>query len=219
MSPGQKLDLNLAPPCRCKESAQKALSTTREKNNLKEEPNEESSEEAEPQIAERVRRERILSLYEKSRPGLLRYLCSESLKRDQAEEVIQETFMRLTSELNAGKEIQNEGGWAIRVAKNLAADAVKRTGKDSVRLTPLSMVVLATTVDPNRDPEELYLQKERSRRLEIAISKLNLQQQQCFRLRAAGYRYKDIGHALGISEQRAVVVVKQAALRIAEFCR
>lgn len=126
--------------------------------------------------------------------------------------------MRLTSELQAGKDIENVGAWAIRVAKNLATDLVKKSGKDSERFTHLSVVVLATTADPKGGPEEVYLQNERSTRLEIAISKLNPQQQQCFKLRAAGFRYKDIGQALGISEQRAVVVVKQAALRIAGFC-
>ena len=47
-------------------------------------------------------KEKILALYDEYRPRLLRYMRSMHLKHDSAEEVIQETFMRLTMELLKG---------------------------------------------------------------------------------------------------------------------
>jgi len=43
--------------------------------------------------------QQIFSLYEEFHPRLLRYIHRMYLKRDLAEEVIQETFLRLTNEL------------------------------------------------------------------------------------------------------------------------
>jgi RNA polymerase sigma-70 factor (ECF subfamily) len=162
-------------------------------------------------------REQILALYDEYRPRLFRYIRSMNLDREQAEEVIQETFMRLTTQLLQRVDIENVQGWVVRVAHNLTVDALKRNDRDAARTfeTPF---VLENRVDPTPNPEEAYSKKEQIRRMEIALSTLSPQQRQCFSLRAEGFRYKDIGLALGISEQRAAFVLKQVAVRLAAIC-
>jgi RNA polymerase sigma-70 factor (ECF subfamily) len=160
----------------------------------------------------------ILGLYDEFRPRLIRYIQSMYLKRDLAEEVIQETFLRLTNELIQGNGIANVQGWIVRVAHNLAVDAIKKKEKDAAHITNISSVPLETFVDPRERPDETYQRKEQIRRMETAILTLNPQQRQCFNLRVQGFRYKDIAHALEISEQRAAIVVKQVAVRLAAMC-
>jgi RNA polymerase sigma-70 factor, ECF subfamily len=149
---------------------------------------------------------------------MLRYVHSMYLNRDAAEELVQETFMRLTTELVEERDIENLHGWITRVTHNLAVDFIKKKEKDADRLTDLSAVDHETLVDPAATPDETYRRKEQLRRLEIALLTLNPQQRQCFNLRTQGFRYKDIADALGISEQRAAIVVKQVAIRLAALC-
>lgn len=162
-------------------------------------------------------REKILALYDDYRPRLFRYLASLHLGRDSADEVIQETFMRLTAELLKANEIENVQGWIVRVAHNLAIDLLKKQ-RDPQIATETALYILENRVDPALSPEEAYSEKEQSGRVKTALETLKPMHRECFQMRAHGFRYKDIAHALGISEQRAAFVVKQTAIRLAEIC-
>jgi RNA polymerase sigma-70 factor, ECF subfamily len=159
-------------------------------------------------------REQILALYDEYRPRLFRYIRSMNLNQDQAEEVIQETFMRLTTELLQENDIENVQGWIVRVAHNLAVDALKKKNRRAAK-TPEIASVLEDRIDPASSPEDAYLKKEQISRIEIVLSTINPQQRHCFHLRVQGFRYKDIGLALGISEQRAAFIVKKVSVRLA----
>ena len=162
-------------------------------------------------------RAQILALYDEYRPRLFRYLCSMQLGRETAEEVIQETFMRLTASLLKNTEIENVQGWIVRVAHNLAIDTLKKTSAGAISGEEVAYL-LANRADPALNPEEAYVKKEKAAQLRIALATLKPQHRECFQMRAHGFRYKTIGQALGISEQRAAFVVKQAAVRLAALC-
>jgi len=161
--------------------------------------------------------QQILALYREYRPRLFRYLHSLNLKRDPAEEVIQETFMRLTVELEKKGSMENVQGWVVRVAHNLAMKARKDGARDAVNGSD-SPLALKNYADPGLSPEETYLKNERISRMETALSSFSALNQQCFHMRVQGFRYKDIAMALGISEQRVAFVVKQVAMRLAAIC-
>lgn len=161
--------------------------------------------------------QQILALYREYRPRLFRYLHSLNLKRDPAEEVIQETFMRLTVELEKKGSMENVQGWVVRVAHNLAMKVRKDSKRDSV-IGASSLLTLKNYADPGLSPEETYLKSERISRMETALSSFSALNQQCFHMRVQGFRYKDIAMALGISEQRVAFVVKQVAMRLAAIC-
>jgi RNA polymerase sigma-70 factor (ECF subfamily) len=160
----------------------------------------------------------IIELYDKFRPRLLRYIQNMYLSREQAEEVIQETFMRLTTEFMQKSDIANVQGWIVRVAHNQAVDLIKKKERDSTHFCALSPVHLATSVDPSWSPEEKCLKKEQIEQIEAALLNLNPQKRQCYNMRVQGFRYRDIGLALGISEQRAALIVKQVSVRLAAIC-
>jgi len=162
-------------------------------------------------------RDRILELYDEFRPKLFRYLRSLRLGRDQVDEVIQETFMRLTVQLLKETEIENIQGWIVRVAHNLALTLHKKERRSMI---PSDGVTFAIENRPDLalSPEEAYSSKERFKHMDDVLSRLKPQHRQCFQMRAQGLRYKDIGHALGMSEQRVAFVVKQVAVRLAAIC-
>jgi RNA polymerase sigma-70 factor (ECF subfamily) len=164
-----------------------------------------------------VLKEQILSLYDEFRPRLFRYIRSMNLNRDQAEEVIQETFVRLTKRLLKEDDIDNVQGWIVRVAHNYAVDVHKKNLRDSPGSADYATTI-ENRVDPTPNPEEAYSRKEQLKRMETALSTLTPQQRQCFQLRAQGFGYKEIGMTFGISEQRAALIVKQVAVRLAATC-
>ncbi|HEY1742003.1 MAG TPA: sigma-70 family RNA polymerase sigma factor [Granulicella sp.] len=156
----------------------------------------------------------ILALYDEYRPRLYRYMQSMQLGRDHADEVIQETFMRLTMELLKENKIENVQGWIVRVAHNLAINVLKKE-RGTVVNDEARSFVMENRADPALSPEETYANKEQFKLMRTVLSSLKPQHRQCFQMRAQGFPYKDIGLALGFSEQRAAFVVKQVAVRLA----
>src|SRR5882724_5052104 len=60
------------------------------------------------------------------REPLGRYLLTLGLNRVEAEEVVQETFLRLCRHYSAKNPQSNLRGWIFRVAHNLARDEYRR---------------------------------------------------------------------------------------------
>jgi RNA polymerase sigma-70 factor (ECF subfamily) len=160
--------------------------------------------------------EQILGFYREYRPRLYRYLRSLEIPRDLADEIVQETFLRLTDQLLSKQDIQTLEGWLIRVAHNLAINACKENNREVAFLPARKS--WTERADPAHNPEQAYLEKERMARMKTALESLDSRQRHCFLMRAQGFRYQDIGQALGISSQRACVLVKKAALRLGAIC-
>jgi len=159
-------------------------------------------------------RDRILELYDEFRPKLFRYLRSFRLGRDQVDEVIQETFMRLTIQLINTNEIENIHGWVVRVAHNLALTLRKKERRFIIP-GDSAMLAIKNRPDTALSPEQAYSIEEQFKQMNVALSRLKPQHCQCFQMRAQGLRYKDIGQTLGMSEQRVAFVVKQVAVQLA----
>lgn len=160
----------------------------------------------------------IFALYDEYRPRLFGYLRSLRLKREEAEEVIQEAFLQLATTLVENKAIENLQGWIIRVAHHLAVDVIKCKEREAERTRDVSIFAFEHVRDLRSSPEETLLEQEQRRQMEDALSRFGPLQRQCFHMRAQGFRYKDIGLALGISTQRVALVVKQVTVRLAAIC-
>ena len=161
--------------------------------------------------------EQIIALYDEYRPRLFRYLRSLRMGPSHAEEVIQETFMRLAIELRKKGGMENVQGWIVRVAHNLAMKTHKNSMRDFVASSD-AMFALNNYADSRLNPEESCLEEERIRRMETALSSFSTLHRQCFNMRVQGFRYKDIAMALRVSEQRVAFVVKQVTMRLAAIC-
>jgi RNA polymerase sigma-70 factor, ECF subfamily len=162
--------------------------------------------------------QQILALYVEYRPRLISYIRRLRLTWEEAEEVVQETFVALMSALLAEGDIENVQGWIVRVSHHLAVSVLRRKGRDEARIREVPEFVWESFVDPTTGPEESHLKKEQRRQMEKALTEFTAQQQQCFQMRREGFRYKDIGFALGISTQRAALITKQIMVRLAVIC-
>jgi len=140
--------------------------------------------------------ERVQQLFEKHREPVLRYLIATFGDGEQAEEIVQEAFLRLYKAMTTGDQIAIPKAWVFRVAHNLAVNQIKR----QQFLQPLSEDAwdrietgLATQGD---SPEQDLLKKEKYRRLRTAMSTLTVVERSCLNLRTKGFKYKEIGEIL-----------------------
>src|SRR5713101_2662733 len=69
--------------------------------------------------------ERILELFDTLRVPIYRYLLCLNVCPQEAEEIIQETFLRLFKHLHSGGGDNNLQAWIFRVAHNMALNQMK----------------------------------------------------------------------------------------------
>ena len=138
----------------------------------------------------------VLGLFDLMQTRLLRYAVSFGITMQDGEDIVQETFLALFHHLQRGRSGDNNiHGWLFRVTHNLA---LKRRMK-ILREPAGGYTEQFETLDPNPDPEECVLFRERHERLESVLRALSIEDQSCLRLRAEGLRYREIARTLGIS--------------------
>ena len=147
-------------------------------------------------------RQRIIDLYDHLRPSLRAYLCCLGMRSDQAEDVIQDTFLRLVRQRLERDEADNLRAWVFRVAHNLSMDVHRSQRRCSPAKDEEPRPVIREHVDPRPSPEQQVIFDERMRQFENAFAQLTPKQRQCVLLRAEGFRYREIALTLGISVQR-----------------
>ena len=163
------------------------------------------------------RKGQIGELYDQLRPSLMAYLSGLGLYVDEAEDVIQESFLRLVRHRAGEREEENLRGWLFRVAHNLTMDRL-RLGNRFVpggidhNAPDSPMLQIA---DTSLSPEEIAIRREELRRVWAAMGRLTAQQRQAVLLRAEGLRYREIATVLELSTQRVAELVQRALARLA----
>jgi RNA polymerase sigma-70 factor (ECF subfamily) len=158
--------------------------------------------------------EKVGQLFELLRDPLYLYLKTAVGNAGEAEDITQETFLRLYRELHSGRTINNVRFWVFRVAHNLAfkeRGRVEQSQEISVRTWDEVKELLP---DPGMNPEQRVLQMERFERLHSAMAWLSPQETQCLHLRAEGFRYREIGEILGISTKSAAEFLRRGISKL-----
>jgi RNA polymerase sigma-70 factor, ECF subfamily len=140
----------------------------------------------------------VMRLFDEFRRPLLRYGLSLGISLDDAEEVVQETFLALFKHLRQGRSRENLRGWIFRVTHNLALKqsyAMKAARDRTQAAGPMA----EEPQDPALTPEEQMFETRRRRHLQAVVQALPQSDQSCLRLRAEGLRYREIAAVLGVS--------------------
>lgn len=156
----------------------------------------------------------VTTLYRELREPLLRYLVCLGLSGDEAQDVVQDTFLSLHRHLTSGGPQDNIRGWVFRVAHNQARN---RQGSYHRRFGESLDVEIEAILDETT-PERLVLEKEKFKRLGKAITLLTDCERECLLLRAAGLRYREISEALGIPTSTVGGTVERAIRKLTEKC-
>lgn len=153
-------------------------------------------------------------LYRELRKPLLSYLVGLGLSADEAQDIVQDAFLKLHQHLAADRSRENIRSWLFRVAHNAARNRQNRYER---RFAAPLEDGLNLAVD-KITPEGAVLEKEKFRRLQEAIRLLSRSERECLLLRAGGLRYREIGEILGLSTSTVGDTVDRAIRKLAEKC-
>ena len=156
----------------------------------------------------------VTTLYRELRGPLLRYLICLGLSGDEAQDVVQDTFLNLHRHLSSSGSHANIRAWVFRVAHNQARN---RQGSYHRRFGESLDAEFEAVLDETT-PERLVLEKEKFNQLGKAIALLTDSERECLLLRAAGLRYREISEALEIPTSTVGDTVERAIKKLTEKC-
>jgi RNA polymerase sigma-70 factor (ECF subfamily) len=159
--------------------------------------------------------EKVLVYFEQLRLPVFRYLLRKTRDTGRAEDLTQETFLRLCRHLLANKPLENPKAWLFTVANNLAIDLARSDG-NSIDMDERNWrEIEESRSNLQSDAESVLIQNERLDRLHVAVLNLTQLQRECLHMRAEGLRYREIAELLAISISTVADAVRRATVKLA----
>jgi RNA polymerase sigma-70 factor, ECF subfamily len=182
-----------------------------------------SPEEAEllraAQKGDRVAFEKLVRTYDRS---VLRLALNLLRSPEDAQDVYQETFLRVYKNLHMFRADSNFHTWVYRIASNICVDYLR---KRKVRREE-SMVVETADGERDRvtdlkerraqsDPQRALINRRLGAKIEAVLAELTPRERVVFELRHyQGLRLRNIGEALGTSEEAAKTCLVRATQKM-----
>lgn len=153
-------------------------------------------------------------VYERVYPIIFRITYRIAGREDVAEELCQEAFIRYLERIDTFPDADQAKYWLIRVAKNLALNSAKRSGREKRAYER----VYHEPQRESRSGEDEVLRKESEAEVQAALSRLPEKMRTVLVLKEYGQlSYKEIGSILGITEGNVKVRVFRARERLLEL--
>lgn len=175
-----------------------------------------------PQTAERQEpddptpEQEVVRLFDELHAPLRRYVMSLGLTPQDADDGVQETFLRLHKHLGSRGARTNLRGWLFQVARNVARDKRKSSWVRRTSTSREDNERILSVEAPIDSPEDRLLKEEKLGWLRTAVVRLTPQQVECLRLRMAGLRYREIADVMGIGISAVGELVQRAMNRLEE---
>ncbi len=154
-------------------------------------------------------------LMERHKAALYGYLLRLTGRRDAAEDIFQEVFLKLVRNPGAYGEREKFGAWLFTVARNAALDRFRREGArgevplegDAGRPGPADFAA-----SPEPGPEASAVNRELGARIDAALAALSADQREVFYLRHySGLSFKEIAELLKLPIGTVLARMSRAA--------
>ena len=158
--------------------------------------------------AARASESELAAIYEDRRAELYAFLLGMTRDAETAEDLLQDTFLRLVREARAGRMPEEVRPWLYRTAANAAIDRGRR-GAVFARLLPR----LLDRSEPAR-PESEALRAERDAELQGALGRLAPDRRAALLLAARGFSGAEVAGLLGRTEAATRTLLCRARLEL-----
>jgi RNA polymerase sigma factor (sigma-70 family) len=153
----------------------------------------------------------VESAFAEHRVSLFRYVARLTGSSDVAEDVVQETFMRLA--IRPPARLTDLRPWLFTVATNLSHDEDRRTRRQRRLLA--QRATEQPVGDPPADPSRHAEQEDLVVRVRQVLGKLNRRDRTALLLRAEGFSHREIGEALDTTTKSVGTLIARALERLA----
>ena len=162
--------------------------------------------------ASRVRSRAIVAqAYEAHHAELYNFLRRSTRDEAAAEDLLQETFVRLTHEVDTSQPPEHIRGWLYRVATNLA---ISRGRRRSTVLRWMDRYGRIAANAAEESPEAGYLRNERVSTLDAALATLPAEARTALQLSADGFSGEEIAAAIGRSHGATRTLLSRARVKV-----
>jgi RNA polymerase sigma-70 factor (ECF subfamily) len=140
---------------------------------------------------------------------LFRLALRITLNREDAEDVVQETMIRVWNRRDQWEQIESIEAFCTTICRNMALDKTKRASNQDASLDNEGHDAPDHSYSAN--PEEQAVQRDRVERVRRLMDLLPEKQRTCMQLRdVEGKSYKEIATVMDISEQQVKVNIFRA---------
>ena len=140
---------------------------------------------------------------------LFRVALRITLNREDAEDVVQETMMKVWNRREQWQQIESMEAFCLTICRNVALDHQKRMENQNVSLDDEE--TLTSHFSPLASPEEKAVQRDRVERVRGLMNRLPEKQRACMQLRdVEGKSYKEIAAVMNITEQQVKINIFRA---------
>jgi RNA polymerase sigma factor (sigma-70 family) len=139
--------------------------------------------------------------------------------RLEAEEIAQETFLRLTGAEVLDRPADEIAAWLRRVCLNLAFNRARDERRARARLERVGQLELADAGADGEEPERAFVRREEQAAVRRALAALPERQRECLLLRHSGCSYAEIAASLGIAVGSVGVILARAERAFRESYR
>ena len=152
----------------------------------------------------------VVAAFDAHAAALKGFAAASARDPDAAEDLVQESFVRLVRELQSGRQIDNVRAWLFAVCANLAiSQARRRSTRDRLRFRLLDSWA-------GESPEESLLRRDDDAELRAGLSRLRLEERTALLLSAAGLSAAEVGAAIGRTPHATRTFICRARLRLRE---
>ena len=146
---------------------------------------------------------------------LFRLALRITLNRADAEDVVQETMLKVWNRRQQWEQIESIEAFCITICRNLALDRMKKADNQNAALDDEGYDAPDHSYSAN--PEEQAMQRDKVERVRMLINQLPEKQRTCMQLRdVEGKPYKEIASILNMTEQQVKINIFRARQTIKE---
>ncbi|MFY8325216.1 sigma-70 family RNA polymerase sigma factor [Pseudoalteromonas sp. ZZD1] len=136
------------------------------------------------------------TLYQEHHEWLVRWIARRTYNRDNAQDIAQDTFIRLLSKPAVYHEIRSPRAWLTKVAGNLVTDDIRRKILEENYVAYLESMPETAYFSPEEQFQLLKLLEQ----IDSLLSSLRSIEKKAFLMvRLDGLSYKEVASQLGVS--------------------
>jgi RNA polymerase sigma-70 factor, ECF subfamily len=156
------------------------------------------------------------AVYRKHSPGVYQYCLSLAQHSQEAEDLLQETFMRAMRSASGLQQPEKVRSWLLTIARNLFLDTRKKESRHGASSLETNLTAQAAAIPVSEGPESVLLRNDFTRLLQRTLAGLSETHQTAFTLGVVQkLNYREIAEITGWSAATVKINIYRARQKVA----